>query len=73
MEAARFYVARHKKTTAQPVAEAVAELIALKEGRGASPRYLQDLRYRLNCFAESFRKDTCNVTTAEVQDRAEEP
>jgi hypothetical protein len=68
MEAARFYVARHKKTAAKPVADVVAELIVLKEGRGASVRYLQDLRYRLNCFAESFRKDTCNVTTAEIQE-----
>lgn len=68
MEAVRFYSARHKKTTARPVADVVAELLALKESRGASERYLEDLRYRLNCFAASFHKDTCNVTTAEVQE-----
>jgi integrase len=67
LAAARFYSARHKRTTAKRVSEVVAELLVVKEARKASDRYLQDLRYRLNRFAASFQKDTCNVTTAEIQ------
>ncbi len=65
--AAKFYAARHKRTVPKRVADVVAELLTIKEARGASPRYLQDLRTRLNRFAESFCKDANNVTTAEVQ------
>jgi hypothetical protein len=65
--AAKFYAARHKRTTAKPVAKVVAELLAVKEGRGASARYLGDLRSRLTQFAVAFPKDACNVTTPEVQ------
>ncbi|HEV8543770.1 MAG TPA: hypothetical protein VGR78_15360, partial [Verrucomicrobiae bacterium] len=53
MEAARFYAARRKPTTAKRVADVVTDLIALKEGRGAADRYLDDLRYRLNSFEDS--------------------
>jgi hypothetical protein len=42
------------------------ELLAVKEARGASGRYLQDLRSRLNRFAESFQKNAGDVTTAEI-------
>jgi integrase len=65
--AANFYAARHKRTTPKRVADVVAELLAVKEKRGASARYLQDLRYRLGRVAEAFQKDTCNVTTADLQ------
>lgn len=65
--AAKFYAARHKTVTPKPVADVVAELVSVKEQRGASARYLQDLRFRLGRFADAFRKDACNVTTAEVQ------
>ena len=65
--AAKFYAARHKQATRKPVANVVAELLAVKAARRASPRYLQDLRYRLGNFAADFRKDCCDVTTAHVQ------
>ncbi len=65
--AAKFYTVRHKQTTPKPVAEVVAELLTVKEHRGLSKRYLEDLRFRLSRFADSFRKDACNVTTAELQ------
>ena len=58
----------HKKTTHKPVAEVVAELIKVKESRGASARYRQDLRSRLGRFTKTFKKDACNVTTAEIQE-----
>lgn len=50
------------------MAEVVAELLKVKEARGASPRYLGDLRGRLAPFAEAFRKNVGDVTTAEVQE-----
>jgi integrase len=65
--AVKFYADRHRQTTKKPVAEVVAELLAVKESRGASPRYLDDLRSRFNRVAGAFHKDACNVTTAELQ------
>ncbi len=65
--AVKFYAARHKRVTRKPVSEVVAELLAVTAGRRNSPRYLQDLRVRLARFADAFRKDCCDVTTAEVQ------
>ena len=65
--AAKFYRQRHKKTTAKRVADVVAELLTVKAARGASKRYLEDLRSRLNRFAEKFQKNVGDVTTAEVQ------
>jgi len=65
--AAKSYVARHKKVKPRRVALVVADLITTKKSRGASPRYLGDLRSRLNKFAESFPKDLCNVTTPDIQ------
>jgi integrase len=66
--ACKFYAARHKLATKKPVAEVVAELLAVKESRGASPRYLEDLRNRLKRVAKSFVKDASSVTTADVQE-----
>lgn len=65
--AAKFYAARHKQTVRTSVKDVVAELLEIKATRKASARYLQDLRFRLGRFADSFRKDACNVTTAEIQ------
>jgi len=64
--AVKFYAARHKRTTRKPVAEVVAELLTVKEARRKSIRYIADLRTRLGRFAEAFRKNACDVTTAEV-------
>jgi len=50
IEACKFFVARNKRTTRKPVADVVAELLTIKESRGASPRYMQDLRNRLKRF-----------------------
>src|SRR5471032_596065 len=56
--AARFYKARNKTVTAQRVADVVAELLKVKESRGASARYLNDLRFRLEKFSDAFQ---CNI------------
>ena len=65
--AAKFYSTRHKTITRKPVAEVVQELLTVKEGRGASPRYLQDLRYRLSTFSKACCRDVSNVSTSDVQ------
>lgn len=65
--AAKFYRQRHKQTTAKRVTDVVAELLTVKESRGASKRYLEDLRSRLNTFAADFVCDAGNVTTPQVQ------
>lgn len=67
LAAVKFYAARHKRTIAKPVAEVVAELLQVKEARGASERYLQDLRSRLNRFASDCRKNASDVTTSDIQ------
>lgn len=68
LAAAKFYAARHKRTVAKRVSDVVTDLLTVKESRGASKRYTQDLRSRLGRFAESFQKDACSVTTAEIQE-----
>lgn len=65
--AVRDYAARHKRTVPKRVAEVVTELLAVKVARGISPRYKQDLDYRLSRFAEAFQKDVHNITVAEIQ------
>jgi integrase len=65
--ATRFYKAKYKTVTAKSVPDVVTELLALKETRGASDRYSQDLRLRLEKFADKFTCNIGNVTTAEVQ------
>lgn len=64
----KFYAARNKQVTKKPVAGVVADLLAIKESRDASRRYMEDLRYRLNRFAGDCTKDCCNVTTADIQE-----
>jgi site-specific recombinase XerD len=65
--AVKFYRARFKPTVTKPVADVVAELLKLKESRGASDRYRADLASRLNRFAQDCKKACCNVTASDVQ------
>lgn len=68
IEAAKFY-ARHRvdQVMHRTVAETVAELIAAKEGRGKSARYVADLRVRLERFANAFAVDISTITGPDVQ------
>jgi len=68
VEAAKFY-ARHRvdQIERRPVADVVSEMISLKETQGKAARYLDDLRARLNRFAEAFAVDISTVTTADLQ------
>ncbi len=63
----RFYKAKHKTVTPKRVSEAVADMLVLKKSRGASDRYLRDLRLRLGVFAEKFPCNVGSVTTADIQ------
>jgi integrase len=65
--AARFYKARNKTLTAKRVADVVAELLKVKESRGASARYLEDLHFRLKKFSDAFQCNIGNVETKSVQ------
>ena len=65
--AVRFYKAKHTTITPRNVAEVVAELLVLKKSRGASSRYLEDLKFRLEKFAVAFKCSIGSVTTATVQ------
>jgi len=66
--AVQFYAARHKKIINKPFADAVAEVLKIKEARKASHRYMEDLRSRLNCTAKSFCKNIGDITTADIQE-----
>jgi integrase len=65
--AARFYKARNKTVTAKRVADVVAELLKVKESRGASARYLNELRNRLKNFSDAFQCNIGNVETKSIQ------
>jgi integrase len=67
IEALQFFRQRHRKVTNKRVSEVVAELLKIKESRGASARYLKDLNSRLGAFAGSFQTNIANVTTAQAQ------
>jgi integrase len=68
IEAAQFF-SRHRadQVTCKPVADVVAELIAAKEARGKSARYIGDLRARLARFAKFFGADTSIITQPELK------
>jgi len=69
IEAAHF-LKRHgtDQVTRKPIADAVAELIAAKEARGKSARYIGDLQARLCRFAKAFGADVSTITDPERKD-----
>ncbi len=67
LAAAKAFQKRSRKVQPKRVKEAVAEFLRDREA-DASPRYLGDLRSRLNRFAEAFKKNTGDVTTAEISE-----
>ena len=68
IKAAKFFKERNTDDLPQkPVAEVVSELLTTKEARGASGRYISDLRARLTRFAESFKVNIADVQTGDVQ------
>ncbi len=65
--AARFYKAKHRQITPKRVSDAIAEMLAVKQSRGASVRYLADLRLRLKVFAQKFPCNVGSIATPDVQ------
>ncbi|HEX5218811.1 MAG TPA: site-specific integrase [Verrucomicrobiae bacterium] len=65
-DAAKKYAKSYKPTTAKRVSVVVAEMLEVK-ARDMSTAYVGDLKSRLNKFAADFERDTCNITTAEIQ------
>ena len=66
-EAVAFYLSRRKQIIPKPIPEVVTELLAIKDARGASKIYQQDLRSRLTRFAKDCKKNVNSVTTADLQ------
>ena len=67
LQAVEAWTRDYRTVTRKPVAEVVKELIGLKERGGMSRRHVNDLRSSLNRFAASVKKDTCDVSTSDVQ------
>jgi integrase len=69
VEAAKEYIRRNPVERRQRTVREVAdELIELKTKRGASERYLQDLKYQLNKLTEKFSSVNVDaVTTGDLQ------
>jgi integrase len=68
IDAARFYARHHGKgIKRKSVAQAVAEMIEERTARGLSQVYLDDLRYRLGLFADSFHCEVSSLTQEDVQ------
>lgn len=65
--AAKFYRERHKKITPMRVADVVAELLTLKKSRGGAERYVSDLKFRLDKFADRFQCNIGSVQTSDIQ------
>jgi integrase len=68
VEAAREYIRRNPvERVPRTVRQVADELIEVKIRRGASDRYLQDLRYQLNKLCEKFSCNVDMVTTGDLQ------
>ena len=68
VDAARFY-ARHygRDVKRKAVTDAVQEMIEAKKIGGVSDVYLNDLRYRLGMFADSFQCDLVSLTPDDME------
>ena len=68
-EAARFFMRHHGRgVTSKLVAEAVEAFRTGKQTEGRSRLYLDDLRYRLDDFANAFNVEVRQLTPADVRD-----
>lgn len=68
IEAAKEFVRRNPtERPARTVAQVAAELIELKANRKAGDRYLDDLRLRLDTFANAFAVNVDSITAGDIQ------
>lgn len=69
VEAARFFVRRNPTVLpTKSVREVVDEFLADKKAKGKGERYLSDLRYRCNKFANAFSGRLADLTAAQTED-----
>jgi integrase len=68
LEAAKFYADHLSRVrSSETVAQVVKEILASKEHDNLRPRYLSDLRVRLNRFAESFgERKIASLTAGDI-------
>lgn len=67
-EAVRFFLTRNPdKLTSKTCAEVATELIDVRTKRGASKRYVEDLRSRLAAFSRTFQKNVADVRGPDLQ------
>jgi integrase len=68
IEAVKFYRVRNPDTLPKHTVQTVVdELVAMKEGRKKSVRYVSDLRNRLDSFASAFAVPISDVLTVDIQ------
>jgi integrase len=68
VDAARFYARHHgRDVKRKTVSDAIREMIEAKKVGGVSDVYLNDLRYRLGLFANTFRCDLVSLTPDDMQ------
>lgn len=69
-ECANFYIRHHAAATGEKtVQEVISELLENKTKGGAAPKYLKDMRIRLNIFARDFGQERIlNVTQKQADD-----
>jgi integrase len=68
VDAARFYARHHgRDVKRKAVSDAIREMIETKKVGGVSDVYLNDLRYRLGLFANTFRCDLVSLTPDDMQ------
>lgn len=69
VDAAKFFVKRNPSVLPQKsVREVVDEFLADKKAKGKGERYLSDLRYRGNKFADAFKCGIAEMTGAKIED-----
>lgn len=69
VESAKFFVRRNPSVLPKKsVSEVVDEFIADKKAKGKGERYLGDLRYRGNKFANAFKCGLAEMTAAKIED-----
>lgn len=69
VESAKFFVRRNPSVLPKKsVLEVVEEFIVDKKAKGRGERYLNDLRYRCNRFANAFKCGIAELTAAKIED-----
>lgn len=66
--AIHFYKTKHTPIVEKKVSEVVADMLAEKKARNAKDRYIEDLTYRLEKFADAFQCNISDVSAVQIQE-----